>query len=223
MRETYRQGRDISRFAASRGVVALLSLASLRGLARLLLFSPRRAALLALLLSAGLTAACAHAQQASPPAAVSERAHSPRGALLRAAAAPGWGQIYNGQYLKLPFVYGGLGGAGYLTVLLTDEYVLYRRAARFAQGVSTSGRSEEAYQTLLARFGVESIQASTLVAQRDNLRRNRDLSVLGVGLVYALTVLDAYVSAHLMDFDVGEDLTVGFAPVPGGVRARAVW
>jgi hypothetical protein len=34
--------------------------------------------------------------------------HSPRGALWRAAAAPGWGQLYNRQYYKIPFVYAGL-------------------------------------------------------------------------------------------------------------------
>jgi len=38
--------------------------------------------------------------------------HSPRGALWRAAVAPGWGQIYNRDYIKVPFVWAGLAEIG---------------------------------------------------------------------------------------------------------------
>ncbi len=67
-----------------------------------------------------------------------------------------------------------------------------------------------------------------LVAQRDAFRRNRDLSILGIGIVWSLQVLDAYVSAHLLDFDVGEDLTFHVAPGldPGGrmtLSPSVVW
>src|SRR5690625_7897691 len=54
--------------------------------------------------------------------------HSPRGALWRAAAVPGWGQAYNRQYYKLPVVYGGLAGLVYLAVTRHQLYHLYREA-----------------------------------------------------------------------------------------------
>ena len=62
-------------------------------------------------------------------------------------------------------------------------------------------------------------------AQRDNLRRNRDLLYFGIVFWYGLTVLDAFVSAHLLDFDVGEDLTVTFFPHPtaSGLTATLRW
>lgn len=151
--------------------------------------------------------------------------HTPRGALWRAAVVPGWGQFYNRQYVKLPLVYAGLGSIVYLSVRLTDEYVLYRHAALYAyyDVENDHGRYptfEADYQKLLDRFGVVAIQSGTLRAHRDNLRRNRDLSLLGVGLVYGLTVLDAYVSAHLLDFDIGDDLTVRIEPTAAGVQAH---
>ena len=62
-------------------------------------------------------------------------------------------------------------------------------------------------------------------AQRDNLRRNRDLLYFGFVFWYGLSVLDAFVSAHLMDFDIGVDLTVALYPVPAasGLTATVRW
>ena len=62
-------------------------------------------------------------------------------------------------------------------------------------------------------------------SQRDNLRRNRDLLYFGLVFWYGLSVLDAVVSAHLMDFDVGEDLTVALYPEPvtSGLTATVRW
>jgi hypothetical protein len=40
----------------------------------------------------------------------------------------------------------------------------------------------------------------------------RDLSILGVGLVYVLQVVDAGVEAHFVDFDISEDLSIQLRP-----------
>ncbi|RMH67188.1 MAG: hypothetical protein D6685_03950 [Bacteroidetes bacterium] len=131
---------------------------------------------------------------------------SPRKALLRAALLPGWGQIYNRQFYKLPFVYGGLGGLVAGVVYMNDRYLLYRHAYLYAR----NPESYPQYADEAAPFQriIESGQEDLLRRQRENFQRNRDLFVLGVGLYYGLTVLDAFVSAHLRDFDVSEDLTV---------------
>lgn len=147
-------------------------------------------------------------------------AHTPRGALWRAAAIPGWGQLYNRQYFKIPFVYAGIGGMVWFALYLNDRYLLYRHAYQYKawDEILQSGQENPAqkykqdYDRLLERFNVDQISANTLEQQRDIFRRNRDLSYFGIGLVYGLTILDAYVSAHLMDFDVGEDLTLRIVP-----------
>lgn len=180
--------------------------------------SRRRDKITALLLVCGLLAANAAAQDIPED-------HTPRGALVR-AFVPGWGQAYNRQYIKLPVVYGALGGLGYAAVRLYGKHQDYRCAYQWkgfedqveAGIIEANPRPEcEAdYDALLAAAGRDELPASTLRTQRDALRRNRDLTILLIGAVYALQVLDAYVSAHLLDFDVSEDLSLRVVPTVRG-------
>ncbi|ABC43588.1 conserved hypothetical protein [Salinibacter ruber DSM 13855] len=178
--------------------------------------------LLVVLLGASLSTGTASAQPDSVRASILEEKgfspdHSPRGALWRAAAAPGWGQFYNRQYYKMPFVYAGLAGGGYAIYTLTRRYRLFRNANLYVIGRNRAeenggdnpyGQFEGEYDEAVVRLGGDP-QGSTvggrqLRDQRDQYRRWRDLSILGTGLFYALTVLDAYVSAHLLSFNVGD-------------------
>jgi hypothetical protein len=47
---------------------------------------------------------------------------------------------------------------------------------------------------------------------QDFYRRNRDLTVVGMALLYALNVIDATVDAHLFDFNVNDDLSMRIRP-----------
>lgn len=157
-----------------------------------------------------------------PPAAD----RTPQEALRRALLVPGWGQIYNRQYIKLPFVYGALGGLATLAVLSHQDYTLYRDAFQYKawqelvdageQAVNPKAEFQPAYNEIVAEFGA--VSSRPIQTQRNNFRRSRDLSLIGIGLVYGLAVLDAYVSAHLIDFDDGTDLSLHVAPVPSGIR-----
>src|SRR6266436_3445595 len=49
--------------------------------------------------------------------------HSPRKAAIRSAILPGWGQVYNKKYWKVPIVYAALGITGYIFV---DNIKTYR-------------------------------------------------------------------------------------------------
>lgn len=163
--------------------------------------------------------------------------HSPRGALIRAAVLPGWGQFYNRQYLKIPVVVGGLGAVTAIALNLNSQYLTFRHAYLYAYyNDPAKDRPEEFcecyagdYRKALARFG-EAVAAGddqsqrarwapTFRQYRDVFRRNRDLTYFGIGVVYGLTLLDAYVSANLLDFDVGEDLSLSVTPAPSGVSA----
>lgn len=162
--------------------------------------------------------------------------HHPEGALWRAVAVPGWGQFYNRQYYKIPIVYLGLGGAVAAILYTNDRYLLYRNAFRYAQGQeiladSVITQEERArcadfdcnfdrYAEEGRRFSaiIEAGQSNLLRREREKFRRNRDLSVIGLGVFYGLTIVDAYVSAHLLGFDVGEDLSASLRPRPEGVQ-----
>lgn len=152
--------------------------------------------------------------------------HTPRGALWRALAVPGWGQIYNRQYYKVPFAYAGLAGLGAAVVYSNNQYLLYRRAALFKANEDATpnpyAQYESQYQQIENEVG-GAVRASILREERDKFRRYRDLSVVGIGLYYEFTVLDAYVSAQLLSFDVGEDLSIRVYPAGAGVAARLRW
>ena len=191
--------------------------------------------LVVLLVCLGVRVETAHAQPDSVRTALLEEKgfspdHSPRGALWRAAAVPGWGQFYNRQYYKMPFAYAGLAGGGYAIYELTQRYRLFRHANLFVIGRNRAGdggdnpfgRFEGDYNEAVARLGGDqgtTVSGEQLRNLRDQYRRWRDLSILGTGLFYALTVLDAYVSAHLLSFNVGA-VALDVRPT-GGERVRA--
>lgn len=146
--------------------------------------------------------------------------HTPERALWRALALPGWGQYYNRQYFKIPLVYAGLAGLAAGIVYTNDRVVLYRHAALYRQDPGAYPQFEEEYRMIAEQAGGD-IDAGTLRDTRDRFKRYRDLSAIGVGLYYALSVLDAYVSAHLLTFDVGEDLSMRVHPsAQGGVTTQ---
>jgi len=155
---------------------------------------------------------------------------SPKGALWRSAAIPGWGQIYNKQYIKLPFIYGALGGLIYSAIITHQDYILYREAFQYkayeelvvagTRDTNPKASFKGSYDKVAAEFGA--ISSRPLETQRNNFRRSRDLSFVGIGLVYSLAMLDAYVSAHLLDFDVGENLNIQVSPQSGGIRLKAL-
>lgn len=163
---------------------------------------------------------------------------------VRRALVPGWGQFYNRQYVKIPVVYIGLAGLAATALHTNGRYLRYRHAYLYTarQGVGGEPVFPEYatdYAALLRDLGLRpesELSAEEIAArrarlepqfraQRDNMRRNRDLLYFGIIGWYGLSILDAFVSAHLSDFDVGEDLTVRFGvhPQASGLSATVVW
>ena len=53
---------------------------------------------------------------------------SPMKATMLSAALPGFGQIYNRKYWKIPLVYGGFGALGYAVIFNSSYYNKFTRA-----------------------------------------------------------------------------------------------
>ena len=64
----------------------------------------------------------------------------------------------------------------------------------------------------LARVGGVSNWLNTLKNRQSIFRRYRDYSILAAVVVYALSLIDAYVDAQLYDFDISPDLTLNIEP-----------
>lgn len=128
----------------------------------------------------------------------------PGKSMLMSLVIPGAGQIYNKSYLRVPFVWGAVGGMGYLVNKNTVEYQC-RKTAYEAKidGVSYVPPCKDCDANL------ELItDPSRLRILRDNANENRQLSIVGFTLVWLANGIDAFVNAHLKDFDLDEDLSI---------------
>ena len=111
---------------------------------------------------------------------------SPWLAVGMSAVIPGSGQIYNEDYWKVPVIW-GLGGYWiYEWVKLNNSYQDYRNQYEISLGIPP-GDPE------LRRI-------------RDFYHDERDKFAWFLGALYMVNLVDAYVGAHLYDFDVSGDL-----------------
>ena len=128
--------------------------------------------------------------------------HSPLKATMFSVVVPGMGQAYNGKSWKIPIIYGGFAMVLYAVVNNNHFYQLYRKSyfARIDGNPNTTD--------IFPRISTDRLE------RRMNFyRRNLEISYIAGAAVYILNVLDATVDAHLLDFDVGEELTMNLQPV----------
>lgn len=138
------------------------------------------------------------------------RAHSPKKAAIRSAILPGWGQIYNKKYWKLPIVYGALGVSGGIFFYNLKNY----KDTRFAYRVRYNMRVFGTDSALFARIrpNLQPLGEESLRFYRNQFRRDIDYSVLFMMLLWGLNVVDAAVDAHLKSFDVSPQLSLKVKP-----------
>lgn len=117
------------------------------------------------------------------------------------AIIPGGGQIYNKRWWKLPFVYGAFGGLVYSIDYNQSRY----RRLRDALELERMDMEHEFSGT-----GIDNEQ--TLRSLRDEFDKNTQLSYIGLVFVYLLQSMEAYVDAHLKNFDVSDDLELKIKP-----------
>jgi len=121
-------------------------------------------------------------------AAPFHQSKSPWLAVGMSAILPGSGQIYNADYWKAPVIWGLAGYWIYewtkLNNLYQDRRILYEESV-----AASPPNGNPTYQD-----------------HRDFYRNERDKFAWFMGALYMVNLVDAYVGAHLYDFDVSGDL-----------------
>lgn len=135
----------------------------------------------------------------------------PRRAAFLSLLIPGAGQAYNKRWWKLPIVYGVLGGVIWLEVDNVRQYRDLKYNYRLlVDGDPNTNPTEAPYNQ---------IDAVRMKSYRDQWRKYVEQTSLVLGVAYLLQVTDAFVDAHLRDFDVSDDLSLKLKPkidaVPG--------
>ncbi|EDP94539.1 DUF5683 domain-containing protein [Kordia algicida OT-1] len=122
---------------------------------------------------------------------------SPSKAAFYSAILPGLGQAYNKKYWKIPIVYAALGTGIYFYVDNNKNYNRYRTAYKRR----LAGFNDDEFQGIVA-------DNDALIDAQEFYQRNRDLSLLLTVIAYVLNIVDANVDAHLLQFNVSDDLSV---------------
>ncbi len=136
----------------------------------------------------------------------------PRIATYKSAILPGYGQIYNRQYWKLPLVYGGLGLSIYYIIINNTKYLKYKTA--LASFYDSNLQLKPNAPIVLVTFNgvTRQLNFNQILQRTDFYRRNRDYSYLSLAGVWVFNIIDANVSAHLKTFDLSDDISLKIKP-----------
>ena len=123
---------------------------------------------------------------------------APAKAAFYSAIFPGLGQIYNRRYWKAPIVWGALATPTYFFLENNNEYKRFRTAYKLRK----TGFPDE----FIDEFGNASVSIETLERAQEQLRENRDLSLMWGVILYVLQIVEASVNAHLLQFNTDDNL-----------------
>jgi hypothetical protein len=114
--------------------------------------------------------------------------HSPRKAWIRSAIVPGWGQVYNKQYWKVPLVYGSFALLARAIVVNRSDYNLYVNEG-FARRDNKPGNPV---------FKGNYSSYNNFFEYANNSSRNIQISIFAIVGVWGLNCIDAYISAKFI-------------------------
>ncbi|NNC46369.1 MAG: hypothetical protein HKN99_10850, partial [Winogradskyella sp.] len=120
---------------------------------------------------------------------------TPSRAAFYSAVLPGLGQAYNKKYWKIPLVYAAIGTGVYFYITNDNELDRFR----------------DAYKRRLAGFNDDefpNVSDDGLISAQRIYRRNKEISLLVTIGLYALNIIDANVDAHLLQYNVDENLAI---------------
>jgi len=127
----------------------------------------------------------------------------PKKALLYSLVLPGAGQVYNRKYWKVPLVLGAYGGLIYAFDFNGSQYRKFKEVYEYR----LTGQNELADEIINS-----GVSDAALKSARDSARKNLELTYMAAIVVHALNGIEAFVDAHLRNFDVSEDLSFSLRP-----------
>lgn len=132
---------------------------------------------------------------------------APSKAAFYSAVLPGLGQAYNKKYWKIPIVVGAITTGALIYDWNNKKYTRFREAykSRLA-GYNT----DEFWGTDADGMPLNAPKISNdgLIRAQKTYRKNKEISILVTIGLYALNIIDANVDAHLLQYNVDENLSL---------------
>ena len=134
--------------------------------------------------------------------------HSPHKAVMRSLMIPGWGQLYNHRWWKVPLIYGGLGLLGDVVVFNQKNYKEFLKEALLREkGIVGTSQNDPLLVT---------VSNDDVVTYTNLYRRNRDLGILGFLGGWGIQMIDAYIDAKFIH-SYSMDNNLSFKVSPGTI------
>ncbi|WP_158990399.1 DUF5683 domain-containing protein [Mucilaginibacter sp. L196] len=129
--------------------------------------------------------------------------HSPKKAVIRSMIIPGWGQVYNHRWWKVPLIYTALGLLGDAYVFNEGYYQEFLALSKYREHGTSPAPGSKYYNDYILYQGQ---QDQTIYDANDAYRRDRDLSIMGFVAFWGIQMVDAYIDAkfqhsYTMDTD----------------------
>ena len=133
--------------------------------------------------------------------------HEPNKAALMSAVLPGAGQIHNRKYWKAPLAIIGIG----VTAYLAHDYFIQTQKYGAAADATAQGKPINA--TYRHGYNFATLSETQLRTLQDDSRRYMYMNIIAFSGIYALNIIDAYVDAHLKEFDINDNLSFKVKPL----------
>ena len=127
----------------------------------------------------------------------------PAKAAFYSAVLPGMGQAYNNAHWKIPIIYGG---GAFIAWRISSFHKLYSANLRNLQTIELNP------DISTIAFRGDDRDRAYFLRQKDRYRRERDYMIIMGGILYGMNIVEAYVDAHLQDFDLNDDLSMRLKP-----------
>lgn len=128
---------------------------------------------------------------------------SPTVAMLKTLALPGWGQLYVENYIRAPIFAAAAGTLWYFTISNHLKYKDFQE-----QMNSIEDKNSFDYQIVKNK--------------KETANDNRDMAALYLIGIYTIAIIDAYVGAHLYDFNVNQ-FSVSISPQNKLLTEKLTW
>jgi hypothetical protein len=134
----------------------------------------------------------------------------PKVAFFRSVIFPGWGQITNKQFIKLPIIYGAAAVGGYF---IYDNNKKFQEFKGYLQKMHDKGTTE----IMIGNMGPYNESVINTAARQ--YRRWKQGTVIGFAAGWLLFAVEANVAAHMKTFDVSDDISMRISGGPLGQNA----
>ena len=138
--------------------------------------------------------------------------HSPHKALMHSLMIPGWGQLYNHQWWKVPIIYGGLTLLATVYIYNERNYSVYLKIAQDREkGIAPIPTDKE--YNLYNLYQQYNISTEAIDDAVTGYKRNEEIGIFAFVGGWGIQMIDAYIDAKFQhSYSIDSDLSFKVSP-----------